>query len=124
MEETVPESLGRKHDEEPELHRQIQEGLRGIIDPGTGLDVVRMGLVCDTELQPAGRGYRAIITFRPSSPVCPMAFKLAWEMKQRVQAVENIEAVEVRVEGFNRGPELEALLRGEASEQEGSNRSG
>jgi metal-sulfur cluster biosynthetic enzyme len=111
MEETVPESIGPSDVEEAELHEEIQQGLRGIIDPGTGLDVVRMGLVKEIRLQRVGKGCRAILTFRPSSPVCPMAFKLAWDMQQCVQAVENIEDVEVKVEGYNRASELEAVLR-------------
>jgi len=110
MEEAVPESIGPQDGEETDLHEEIQKGLRGIIDPGTGLDVVRMGLVRGVRLQRAGMGYRAFLTFRPSSPVCPMAFKLAWEMKQCVQAVEKIEDVEVKVEGYNRASELEAVL--------------
>ena len=93
MEETVQESLGPQDGEETGIHEEIQKGLRGIIDPGTGLDVVRMGLVRDTRLQRAGKGFRAILTFRPSSPVCPMAFKLAWDMKKAVETVDGIETV-------------------------------
>jgi metal-sulfur cluster biosynthetic enzyme len=113
MEETVPDSVGPQDKEEADLHEWIQKGLRGIIDPGTGLDVVRMGLVRDTRLERAGKGYRATLTFRPSSPVCPMAFKLAWDMKRAVETVDRIETVQVKVEGYNRASELEAVLRGE-----------
>ena len=39
-----------------------------VIDPETGIDVVRMRLVEDLEVDEAGRvRYR----FRPSSPFCP-----------------------------------------------------
>lgn len=111
MEENVRTPLAPPSEEEQALHREIEEGLRGIIDPGTGLDVVRMGLVQDMELRRDGNRYRAILTFRPSSPVCPMAFKLAWDMKQRVQGLEKIEDVEIKVEGYNRASELEAILK-------------
>lgn len=97
--------------EEAKVREEIQEGLRGIIDPGTGLDVIRMGLVKDTRLEREGAGYKAILTFRPSSPVCPMAFKLAWDMKQCAQAVRDIETVDIKVEGYNRAAELEAILK-------------
>jgi len=117
MEETVQESLGPQDGEETGIHEEIQKGLRGIIDPGTGLDVVRMGLVRDTRLQRAGKGFRAILTFRPSSPVCPMAFKLAWDMKKAVETVDGIETVEVKVEGYNRASELEAVLREKEDER-------
>ena len=118
MEETVPESMSPHDREQKDLQEAIQKGLRGIIDPGTGLDVVRMGLVKEMRLERIGKGCRAILTFRPSSPVCPMAFKLAWEMKQCVQAVKNIEEVEVKIEGYNRASELEALLREKPEENQ------
>jgi metal-sulfur cluster biosynthetic enzyme len=111
MEEALPESLSPQDGEAAKIREEIQEGLRGIIDPGTGLDVVRMGLVKDTRLEKGDTGYKAVLTFRPSSPVCPMAFKLAWDMKQCAQAVRDIETVEVKVEGYNRAAELEAILR-------------
>jgi len=116
MEKALPESLSPQDGEAGKIREEIQEALRGIIDPGTGLDVVRMGLVRDTRLEREGTGYKAILTFRPSSPVCPMAFKLAWDMKQAAQAVLDIKTVEIKVEGYNRAAELEAILR-EGEEQ-------
>lgn len=110
MEEVVPESLNTKDGEEARILKEIQESLRGVIDPGTGLDVVRMGLIRNTRLEKAGAGYKAILTFRPSSPVCPMAFKLAWDMKQCAQAVDDVRTAEIKVEGHKRAAELEAVL--------------
>ena len=116
MEETLPESLSPQDGEAAKIREEIQEALRGIVDPGTGLDVVRMGLVKNTRLEREDKGYTATLTFRPSSPVCPMAFKLAWDMKQCAQRVHSIEAVEIKVEGYNRAAELEAVLK-EGEEQ-------
>lgn len=111
MEEALPQSMKASSSEEARLQEAIQKGLRAVIDPGTGLDVIRMGLVKGMEIEKGGTGYKAILTFRPSSPVCPMAFKLAWDMKQCAQAVDDIRSVEIRVEGYNRAAELEAILR-------------
>jgi metal-sulfur cluster biosynthetic enzyme len=111
MEEALPETLSPQDSIEAQIHKEIQEGLRGIIDPGTGLDVVRMGLVKNMRLEKGGNGYKAVLTFRPSSPVCPMAFKLAWDMKQCAAAVDKIESVEIEVRGYDRAAELEAILR-------------
>jgi metal-sulfur cluster biosynthetic enzyme len=116
MEEALPKSLSPRNGDEAKIQEDIQGALRGIIDPGTGLDVVRMGLVKDTQLEREDTGYKAILTFRPSSPVCPMAFKLAWDMKQAAQAVHDIKTVEIKVEGYNRAAELEAILK-EGEEQ-------
>lgn len=111
MEKALPNAIRPSHCDEASLKEAIQQGLRGVLDPETGLDVVRMGLVKDLKIEGGVAGCRAILTFRPSSPVCPMAFKLARDMKQCVCAVPGIGSVEVRVEGYNRAAELEAILQ-------------
>ncbi len=113
MEEALPESMNTPGGAEARIREEIQQALRGIIDPETGLDIMRMGLVRHTELHRKDSGYKAILTFRPSSPVCPMAFKLAWDMQQGVRSVAGIETVEIKVENYNRASELEAILKEE-----------
>ncbi len=113
MEKTLPESLSTPDYDETRILEDIRQALRGIIDPETGLDVMRMGLVRHTELHRKEAGYEAILTFRPSSPVCPMAFKLAWDMQQCVRSVPGVQAVEIKVENYNRASELEAILKEE-----------
>lgn len=97
---------------EPALHARIREVLRNLIDPETGLDFLRMGLVRSMEIQQGTVGKKVLLAFRPTSPVCPLAFKLAWDLKKTVEALEGIESVEIKVEGYNRASELEAILGG------------
>jgi metal-sulfur cluster biosynthetic enzyme len=111
MEKNVSEPIAMQTREESELHEKIVNVLGSVLDPGTGLDVLRMGVVPNTIVHKKGQEYMATLTFRPSSPVCPMAFKLAWEMKKAVETVDGIEMVEIKVEGYNRASELEAVLR-------------
>jgi metal-sulfur cluster biosynthetic enzyme len=111
VEEALPHALSLSHRDEASLKEAIVRGLRGVLDPETGLDVVRMGLVKDLRIEGGEARCRVILTFRPSSPVCPMAFKLAWDMKRCVRALPGIGSVEVRVEGYNRSAELEAILQ-------------
>ena len=85
----------------------VRERLAGIVDPGAGLDVLRMGLVRDLAISEAGD---ASFTFRPSSPVCPMAFSLAPAIKEAIESVPGVRKVLVRIENFNRARELEELL--------------
>jgi len=85
---------------------QIEERLRTVIDPETGLDVMRMALVRDISVD---RGAVSLV-FQPSSPVCPLAFKLAFEIKKAVLSVPGVKTVSVGVEGFNQAEQLEALL--------------
>lgn len=87
---------------------KIEEALRGVIDPGTNLDIMRMKLVRDLSVDPAGK---VCLTFRPASPVCPLAFKLAYDIKTAVQQTEGVKAVDVKVAGYNRADELMEVLK-------------
>ena len=90
------------------LKEKIDDALRGVIDPGTNLDIMRMRLVKDLLIDQDGK---VSLTFRPSSPVCPMAFKLAYDIKKAVQQTEGVKEVEVKVSGYNRADELMEVLK-------------
>ncbi len=95
----------------------IREALKRLIDPGAGLDVWRMGLVRD--LQVDHESGHVSLTFRPSSPVCPMAFTLAPAIQKAIRSVPGITSVSMKIQGFNRAKELESLLADDyASEAE------
>ena len=89
------------------IKESVETRLSEVIDPETGLDVQRMGLIQDLQIE-AGH---ATLIFRPTSPVCPMAFKLAVDMRDAVRSVPGITGVTIKVENFNRAAELESLLR-------------
>ena len=90
------------------LKKDIEDALRGVIDPGTNLDIMRMKLVRDLVVDRDGK---VCLTFHPSSPVCPMAFKLAYDIQRAVQETEGVKEVEVKVTGYNRADELMEILR-------------
>jgi metal-sulfur cluster biosynthetic enzyme len=89
------------------LKDHIEQALRGVMDPGTKLDIMRMKLVTDLSVDQDGT---VRLTFRPSSPVCPMAFKLAYDIQTAVRGTEGVKAVKVRVQGYNRADELMEVL--------------
>ncbi len=89
------------------LKQKIEDALRGVIDPGTNLDIMRMKLVRDLLIDHDGM---VSLTFRPSSPVCPLAFKLAYDIKKAVQQTEGVKGVKVKVSGYNRADELMEVL--------------
>lgn len=91
------------------MEQLIEERLSEIIDPETGLDIGRMDLVHDLEVE----GGRVTLVFRPTSPVCPMAFKLAADIRDAVLSVPGVSRVTVKVENFHRAAELESLLEDE-----------
>jgi metal-sulfur cluster biosynthetic enzyme len=82
--------------------------LSTVIDPGTGVDVVRMRLIEELTVDEKGV---ARYTFRPSSPLCPMAVSLVLSIRQAVAEVEGVTGQEMEVVGHVRAAELNAMLR-------------
>jgi metal-sulfur cluster biosynthetic enzyme len=91
-----------------ELQERVIDRLRSVIDPETGADVVRMRLVEDLEADDEGL---VRYTFRPSSPLCPLAVTLALQIKQVVARVPGVTNQEISVEGYIGAEGLSELLR-------------
>ena len=88
----------------------ILERLRQVIDPETGADVVRMKLVDNMEI---GEGGHVSYTFRPSSPLCPLAVFLATQIKQAVAEVPGVTSQAIRVENYLAADTLTLLINAE-----------
>jgi metal-sulfur cluster biosynthetic enzyme len=95
---------------EPSLEQVILERLRGVIDPETRTDVVRMRLVENLWADALGK---VRYTFRPSSFVCPIAVSLAMDIKKAVAEVPGVIAQEIAVEGYLMAEDLEKLINQE-----------
>ena len=93
-----------------ELREAIVGRLRLVIDPETNADVMRMQLV--QELEVDGEGYVSY-TFRPSSPLCPLAVYLASQIKEAVATVPGVTGQHIRVEGYLASEDLTQLLNEE-----------
>jgi metal-sulfur cluster biosynthetic enzyme len=90
------------------LEQAVIHQLRKVIDPETGVDVVRMRLIEDLTVDETGTvHYR----FRPSSPLCPLAVTLAFQIKEAVAQVEGVAGQEVEVVGYVGARALNALLK-------------
>jgi len=90
------------------LEQAVINHLRQVIDPETGVDVVRMRLIEDLTVDQSGTvRYR----FRPSSPLCPLAVTLALQIKEAVAQVEGVNGQEVEVVGYVGAESLNALLQ-------------
>ncbi len=89
------------------LRHKVEEALKDVIDPETRLNVMRMNIIHDLTINTNGD---AGLVFRPSSPICPMAFHLANSIKEAVENVEGINSVSIRVNNFNQAERLEKLL--------------
>jgi metal-sulfur cluster biosynthetic enzyme len=93
-------------DSEP-LRAAILDRLSTVIDPETGADVIRMRLVEHLRVDASGH---VSYTFRPSSPLCPIAVSLAQSIQQAVSEVEGVAGQTIAVEGYIHAEQLAALL--------------
>jgi len=91
-----------------ELRERILLKLGTIIDPETGVDVIRMRLVEELTVDEDGWvRYR----FRPSSPLCPIAVPLALQIRDAVAGVEGVTGQEIEVVGYVGAESLNELLK-------------
>ena len=90
------------------LCMRVLERLRNVIDPETGVNVVRMRLVENLEADDEGL---VRYTFRPSSLFCPLAVTLALQIRQAIGCVPGVTRQEINVEGYIGAEGLNELLR-------------
>ena len=95
-----------------DLRERVLRRLEGVIDPETGVNVVRMRLIEDLTVDEDGTvSYK----FRPSSPFCPLAIPLALSIRRAVAQVEGVADQEVEVVGYVNAEEVTAVLRADSS---------
>jgi metal-sulfur cluster biosynthetic enzyme len=92
----------------PTLREQILVNLAKVIDPETGVDILRMRLV--EELTVDEESGRVSYRFRPSSPLCPLAVTLALQIREAVAAVEGVTEQAIEVAGYVGAEQLNRLL--------------
>ena len=92
-----------------ELKHSIVEELGQVIDPETGVDVVRMRLVEDLRVD--SETGRVRYRFRPSSPLCPLAVTLVLNIREAVAGVPGVTEQEIEVVGYVGAEELNAMLK-------------
>jgi metal-sulfur cluster biosynthetic enzyme len=89
------------------LQEKIENALRQVIDPETSMDVMRMQLIKNLNVNEDGS---ISLTFIPSSPHCPLGFQLAISIHEAVKKVDGVTKVKIGVENFVRADELKKIL--------------
>ena len=89
------------------LREKILAQLQTVIDPETSADVVRMRLVENLKVRPDGQ---VSYTFRPSSPLCPIAIYLVQQIKQAVADVPGVTRQKIEITGYVAADELSKLI--------------
>ncbi|MGC8658605.1 MAG: metal-sulfur cluster assembly factor [Desulfomonilaceae bacterium] len=89
------------------LRKGVSDALTEIIDPETHLSIMRMGIVKNVTIQDDGA---VSLTFRPSSPTCPMAYALAGAIKNKIESIQGVKSLTIGVENFSNANQLEQLI--------------
>ena len=89
------------------IEKAVIEKLAKVLDPETGVDVVRMQLVMDLTIDENGK---ATYIFRPSSPLCPIAVPLAMMIIQAIKEVEGITGQNITVIDYVEAEKLNEIL--------------
>lgn len=101
---------------DPEIVQQaIIERLEQVIDPETGVDIIRMRLIEDLNVDEDGC---VSYNFRPSSPFCPLAIPLAAQIQQAVAEVPGVQQQNFAIVGFALGEDLVEWLKKAMEETE------
>jgi len=90
------------------LLQVVLDRLRKVIDPETGVDVMRMRLVEEIDISP--EGYLSYV-FRPSSPYCPIAVPLLLEIINTIKEIPSIQHQEVKVVDYVQADELNEMIK-------------
>lgn len=90
------------------LEKSVIEKLSTVIDPETGVDVMRMKLVMDLAIDENGK---ASYILRPSSPLCPLAVPLAMMIIKAINEVEDITGQSITVVDYVDAEKLNEILR-------------
>jgi metal-sulfur cluster biosynthetic enzyme len=102
--------MKENHERSEELKDLIITRLKSVIDPETGADVIRMRLVEDLNVSTHGE---VIYTFRPSSPLCPLASFIVQQIKETISDIPGVTSQQIRVTGFFDSDKLTKLINKE-----------
>jgi metal-sulfur cluster biosynthetic enzyme len=90
------------------LRKAILDKLKTVIDPETGVDVVRMRLIEDLVVDENGK---VKYKFRPSSPFCPIAVPLSMSIHNAIADIPGVTRQDLEIVGYIQAEELTELLR-------------
>ncbi len=85
---------------------KVVNALKEIIDPHTGTSVYEMGLIKDLKVE----GNEVSLIFVPSSPFCPLGVQLSMQIKEKLEGLEDVDKVKIKVEGHIQEKELNEML--------------
>jgi metal-sulfur cluster biosynthetic enzyme len=88
--------------------KEVIMTLKGIVDPHTNLSVYDMGLISDLKVKDKS----VSLTFRPTSPFCPLGIQLALNIKRRLEDLKGVQKANVKVVGHVMEDLINSTLKG------------
>ena len=79
-----------------ELEDKVREEVGKILDPETGQSFAEMQMITNVKEEKSGI---VTVEFIPTSPFCPIAFKLATDIKEAAKNVSGVEKAVVHCRG-------------------------
>ena len=79
-----------------ELENRVREAVGKVVDPETGMSFAEMQMITAVKEEEPGT-FR--VEFVPSSPFCPIAFKLATDIKSAAMTIEGVKKTLVYCRG-------------------------
>jgi metal-sulfur cluster biosynthetic enzyme len=94
------------------LREKVIQTLQEVIDPGTTLDVISMGLIKNLTVTESGE---ISLEFQPSSNVCPLALPLALDIQNALKKLNGVKELSVKVIDHLKADEVNKYLEEESS---------
>lgn len=100
------EGLTRRRRSNMATEQEVIQTLKEIIDPHSNISVYDMGLISDLSVS------KEIIslTFRPTSPFCPLGVQLAMNIKRRLEHISGVKKAKVTVVGHCQEEQINKVL--------------
>jgi len=89
------------------LEGKVKERLEALIDPETGLAFREMGLIKELKEEKPGV---IRIEFRPTSPFCPIALRLANDIKNTAMEVDGVTKALVYCRNHKMGEDINRII--------------
>jgi metal-sulfur cluster biosynthetic enzyme len=90
-----------------EVEKQVRSAVERVVDPETGLTFGQMNMI--TNVSQAEPGV-VKVDFIPSSPFCPIAFKLAADIKAAAMSVKGVKKALVYCRGHTMEEEINKTI--------------
>ncbi len=92
---------------------RVEDSLKHVIDPETQMNVVEMGLIRDLAVTENGK---VELKFRPSSYLCPLAFKLTFDIHTAIKTIKGVREVRLEIVDCLWAEQINKLLKEEKAE--------